>query len=1574
MSCRITRKNGKIDRVLAPNGEDSILYQNIKNSLNEENIKTISKENTYIKNRINDNLIKDNSSEEIALGLWSMVYTPEFKSWFGDWKEEPSYSNLQNYIDKFGFTFTLANNNKLISKISQFIQKAGFKLESLEAYNEHLKAQGKNFNEGVNALINMSEGIIALSKGATDYDFVEEAAHLAIELHPDDSRIQRALDLVIEEDLYKKNVEGYTRLYSEQNPNLTKEQVERKVRKEILGKLVANHVLSNNKQGIAYRLFRTLQSIWDKVISIFKTQPLDELNSFVKGTAENMLNSNFKALSANISSDEVYASMEEISEARKALKSIIDRFNNRLISLRSRKETTKSTQRLEQNIKKLQSQLDALENEEGLISFIEFVKEDVGEARDYIENVKNKKRSLTASAILNLREFIEYYTPLLHNVKRGINAGKLFNDLSKERRENLIEVLKSYLSAFDDIKDFYDEIAASVNKDNITTFFTENNIPLDFDIEKAFSEIEKDVHVVQSWGGSIRDLGSNIARVIYAMVAKTVQFVDRQATEIGRNLVNKIINEYGIKDSSVFAEKSNGRTTGFFVTKYKLGEFFNDYDNFFDNLRKEFELEDGQREPSDIKKALEFRNKINKYLAENTERIYTKEYYDLTNNLSADTREALLYINMQKQDITNRIKDENGRVDYYDLTEANYQKLLDLEIERSQLAKLYEADGTKKVGTALKIAEELTQFNKDKKDKLKYETLKADFAKEYAKMKAKLPEDQFKKWVERNTEETYTQEFWDDISSLEKAMYPEHIQMLYDKKSELLSPYRKANMEIRYDKLPSDTIEAVKEIDRQIAALQEESGKTDPAFFDMAGSMNSKFYNEESKRARERGEYDKWYEENHYKNYKGKMVPYSFWTHLVPKKVKYFDYVTFKEPDGSITKVNAPAKNWSELSKNSEFYNKNFDENYIGIQPKISKWKNNDYDKLTDIQKKALDELLKLKKEMDQLLPLSDRNLYMLPQISQSLNDMLSKKDLTLSSFKELIKDEFASRVDDTEFGSDAIERPDGSAGLHVPMHYTRMLENPETISTDVVSSMILYSKMAINFKEMTKLAPNIEIMKEQLGQAKYKKGNVIKRGKDTNVYSMIETFIEMQMYGKMREKGKDIKIWGTNIKVNVSKIANTINSYVRANNLMFNLFSMLSGFFNGTINSVIEDLVGRYTTTTSKNLARKEYGLNLASAVSETKAITKKVKMNVMLEHFKVLSNFDKIFDNLDKDKFLRYTREDVVYAGYGLGDYALKTHLALAVLFNYRYYNGKFYKENDYKKLNSTIKYTDLVSVYDMYEVVDGKFVPKNEYKNIITREVEDFLEYSIKTITTKADGVLSDLDRAKIHQSIWGQLAATHRGWLMDGIARRWKAKGVNYMTNEVEVGYHREFKDILVNTLFSAERIHNIRELLAVWDTLEDYQKEAVLRTMFEMAAVAGLIVVSAIINGMADDDDDDNYALEFAAYLSNRVLLETAALSFTPTPVPYTEVLTVLNSPVAGTKQIEVLQDLPDLLDWRTVERGPYKGYPRAVKTVFKLLPGVKGAFMLRDPQSANQFLKNKPLKWHPSYWGPSKDK
>jgi hypothetical protein len=82
MACQLYRKDGKVDRVLAPNGEDSILYKELLNKVKEKGVKKYLDQIPYLKNRLDDGTLLNESPEEIAVGLWSIAYSSEYQEYF----------------------------------------------------------------------------------------------------------------------------------------------------------------------------------------------------------------------------------------------------------------------------------------------------------------------------------------------------------------------------------------------------------------------------------------------------------------------------------------------------------------------------------------------------------------------------------------------------------------------------------------------------------------------------------------------------------------------------------------------------------------------------------------------------------------------------------------------------------------------------------------------------------------------------------------------------------------------------------------------------------------------------------------------------------------------------------------------------------------------------------------------------------------------------------------------------------------------------------------------------------------------------------------------------------------------------------------------------------------------------------------------------------------------------------------------------------------------------------------------------------------------------------------------------
>jgi hypothetical protein len=1659
MKCLVKRNsNNKIDKVYAPNGEPSKLYDSILNRI-EGGMK--------VPPSFSD-IAKDDSNEELALSVYSNVFTDNFNNWFdnsvvrddngepilvyhgttateafdtfipgssdtifftddidyaGDVRSnltvlDPFFLKIENpkkeereldndvayevkkenkydgIIGKdfgqdinegntyvifnpnqvksiFNLDFSNVNNiyynttnndnnftEKQVNKFNDLLVKFGFKLEDLDTYKANYKIRNNTKLE-IGGLINFFDKIVAYKKGDTNV-LAEESTHLIIELSERDAQFNKALELVELTQEFQDQYSDLLELYKDtKNPDYT-------ARKEILGQLLMKYIA--NDSNILYRLKRLLKWRLNKFLEKLNVKYLNELDALLYGKVADFNKRDYSKFNLNnIDTKVLYNSVnlekQKLEEGIKTIKERIRRLEKKRINpgLASRLKFQQET---------LEKELANQEYEVGIVKFVEYLLEDMKEIDKYVQDMEKKGKIFTSDQLKHIGEFVEHYHPYLRQLNYLVKRDQVVTN-NKDKVHNEINKL---ISSFDDISIFFSKARKESNKEILRKDNIKTGFEVDYNIDEIFDTIPQDAWSIQTWLGGIKDVSNPILRVIYGMIGRAKAEISSLVANWGKDLIKKNMIDLGVNNTSKFAdtmeivdEKGNKKTikSGYYLTQYKLGEFYKAYDDFVANLKEEFNLEEDQREPLDRKDREAYNNKINDWLEENTERRFLPEYYNLFNALSLQAREQLRMYDLQIFAILNEVKNEDGVFELENLSASKWKTLQEYKSLKKGLYSDYYADGTLKSPTSVDgfVAQELQKYQELRNNNVKYNQDKEAFEREKERKQKELSSGKFQQWLDRNTETNFKQKFWDMLDKIVKKNYGLTYENLGKERRGILNRYRDNNGEFNYAIIPEESKKRIREIDDQMAVIRKNMrGRKLKGlkFSDIATIVPTKYYARELVKAELAGKKEEFLNEHTYLDKDGNNEPYSYFTTMVPNDKKLIETI--------------PSKEWSSVSPESAWYNPNFNEDWEGMQPS-SKYNNQAYDNLSANEKEVLNNLIEEKRKIDRLLPLPRRNAYLLPQISQGLLDMFGNRDVNLKNVGELLKDAWQTRVDDKEFGDKFADenipnREDGTRALNVPLQFVRKLENTDNVSTDIYSSMILYYKMAKNFEKMSKLAPDVEQLKEELGDIKYvnNKGEA-KKGIESNLYKMLTTYMEMQLYGIQKERTKDVNMLGVNI--NPSKAASNANSWVRASNLMLNFFTTLSGQAAGTINNILDTFVGRHVNFKSQYMAARELKNNIHQAVIEFKSKKKQNKLNLMLEYFEIMESLEDTFDNLDKNKLLRITNKDLVYSTFKFGDYFLKSQIMLAVAFNYRYHPGtkKFYNYKDFQKLKSEDNFWQLKSMYDMYNVKDYKLVRDDK----VTNEVEAAYRYTVNKIVANAEGSLNELDRTKLHQSAIGQLATTHRGFLIDGLAKRFKARGVNYINGEVEVGFHRsfvtEFLPMLGKSVLNVKRMSDLRNVFDMWGELDIYQKEAAIKSLAEMAMVTAVAVAAYALNSWSDDDED-NYVLEFMAYTANRVLIETSALSLAmiPTPngisIPYYEITTILNSPVAGTRQLESIVNLTDILmGGETIERGPYEGFTKRTRTIAKIAPGVKGLFQTRDPDSANNYIKNKTLTW-----------
>ena len=1387
--------------------------------------------------------------------------------------------------------------SELEIKLKSFLNQFGIEASRIDAYKERLGKNGQEFT--VRGFADMLNKVVKYDESSLP----EETSHIAVELFVEPS--STILEQVTQTDLYKEKHKEYKSIYGN----------ETQVRKEILGKLVAQQIIHKNNEGIDGRLRLRIQRLWDKFVSWIKGNK--ELRDYIEGLASKVIKNDIEGANISRLGDETYYSVlktfKEVEEStlspqEKLLNKAIISLKQRLQKLKEKKVAAKTRVTLDDQITKLEIELEAAQAELGIDLMIKYFNEDSQTALNYINSVKAGNVELDAKELGQLKEFLDYYYPILTDLRQSINRGVLTDN-------GRYKLIKEELARFDEIYDYYKD----VYKDEAAKFLG----------TQVGETTSTDMNMAEYLFGSLRDVGDDIARRVHFEISKILTNTRNIVYDIGKDLI-QYVQDRGTLDTVKFRERdSKGKKTHYFVSPYKLSEFYTEYETFLEALKKEFGVDSY---PKGLKERTEWNKRINAWKEINEERQFVPEYYNLFNSLSYDARLAQEQYNVQIKSLLLSVTDKDNNVHFDKLSDTDYALLEELEAGRKGLSNLYYSDGTKKQGTDLDIATELKALYEKLKGKLDSPQFSTKFTTLAGIKKRDLSQAEYDKWFNRVTQVEYTKDFYDLLEQVEKLDYGQEYKDLVEEKNELLKRYRNSELEVNETLIPQVVKDRILAVEQRMSDIRDTvklKSKSKIKFSDVAKIVET----DEYKKAVAAHKGNKaWHNANHTVNAKGYSKPLSYWTKLVPVNTKHI--------------IRSNKRYWAETDKNSVWYNQNFDDTWKGQQP-TKKWKNNQYDKLTVQEKEILAELIRVKNDGDNLYQVSNKNYYLLPQISKTGLDVLTEEN-RLSNMKELIEEAFVDKVSDDIHGE--IEtRADGSQVKYIPKRYIQKLDNPDFISDDLVSSVIKYRAAAEKYKQMSDVAPNLQLVLNAIEERRFVGKTKSLAGAETTVFKAVKGFVDHHVHGIGTEPIGYLNIAGK--QINMSKVLTKLNNYVRSKNLVMNLFTTLTAYSTASINSKIEDLVGSFTDQKSKLFAEKEYLKNVHEMLLESGTAVKHNKLSLVLERLGILQ--DDPFANLDKNRLLRLGTE-LPFASYEIVGHRVKSKAALAMMNHFRISDGKLVTEKQYGA-----GFDKLPNLYSMFEVQGNKIV------TTIPNDLLVELQLKVEFIANRIDGMISVTDKSAAHRHAIMQLVTTHRNWLFSGLQNRLKSKGKNYITNEYEEGYYRSYWNFLKGTFMRPDRLRLLKNMIAQWDNLEEYEKLGVKRTLYEIAMAVAVGVVAVMLNAAADDGDDEDYLLQLSAYIANRTLLETSVFpsGVVYPPIAGIELASILNSPVAATSTLDNLVDIIYLFDTDEIERGTFEGMTRGQKALIKLSPGLRGYFTSRSPRAANTYLKYKSLKW-----------
>lgn len=557
---------------------------------------------------------------------------------------------------------------------------------------------------------------------------------------------------------------------------------------------------------------------------------------------------------------------------------------------------------------------------------------------------------------------------------------------------------------------------------------------------------------------------------------------------------------------------------------------------------------------------------------------------------------------------------------------------------------------------------------------------------------------------------------------------------------------------------------------------------------------------------------------------------YSFATKMVAKDDKYMVY--------------EPSEAWQEEYSNDAFLNDKFTDEYdTSIVPKQELYENKEYDKLMQQEdyKKFYDSVLQLMKDAN--AKQTNRQFtdsWLLPQIHSSLLDRMTHNSPlhALYGAKEWLNEKLGignesdssselfgiGNVDMTnsDSGVDQVfakhenslrgKYPDGRMFNILPQFYTKKMEDPSLISTDLINILFKYYQMSARYEQKRKIRGDLDALLDVVESKQYKDGKKLISGDKSGVYDQLQKTLQSKLYG-VQLADTEWRIFGKTI--NLSKLATSSKVATTAINLGYSpivaLTGMLSSSFVHTVNAITGSVpnVYKHYNIGAATKAFFECMLRLmqrtARFFSPAYRNGSKDKVELLMESYGISGQMQKKYENTNRNRLYRAISRNSAYGFLSACDFFIKSQIMVSELMSHRYVDGEFITKADIY-YNRTVwgedvfkeklrKYKEGRSAYSVIYVKNGKLEIEDEYKQAYEKS-RSLMRNRAEETAEQADGMSTETQRANLQSTILGSFILMHRQYLPLSLQEGWGKTVYDYETQSYKNGQFRNMFNLAI----------------------------------------------------------------------------------------------------------------------------------------------------------------------------------
>lgn len=723
-----------------------------------------------------------------------------------------------------------------------------------------------------------------------------------------------------------------------------------------------------------------------------------------------------------------------------------------------------------------------------------------------------------------------------------------------------------------------------------------------------------------------------------------------------------------------------------------------------------------------------------------------------------------------------------------------------------------------------------------------------------------------------------------------------------------------------------------------------------------------------------------------------------------------------------IIKDNLPSQNFSELDMSSDFVNIYYDvKNKYSTQPKESLYRNQKYfDLITDPNKLQLLTAMKnMMTEARSMIP--NTSIYKEDEVCQmtgSTHDLIMRNaksqigTMLKYHIQKTFTGKYGEQTDDVETNFDLPRRPNGEVVQNIPIRWVQRLKDQRLLTTDLIGSTIAFYNMAENYALKSNVIAPLELVRNALLQAPTGE-NPLARTDNGDQAKKLQSLYDIHMYGHETSttnhitKRSDTQAAIIQNAKNVRKLAQ--KAMLGANFLVVNV-----GYVDAMLSAMTDAIGGRYMT--KRDLFWAIFNANKDMAVNALHFGNPNTnnKLGALMQLNQLSRKNSEIFSDTHKSRLSRMRKGLGIMAGYSITDYMVNSVILEAFYKNYhlmddlnghkRFMNSddaiRIYEKHGYSRKEALRVWENASkdNLFNAYTQKDGKAIVKSKYQQYVTEDLQNTVMKKLKTRTASYNGMLPDIEKAKMAQNIWGSYFTMMRGFLMDTYWTRFnkfndyaaqnEERGTNYgyAVKHDDGGFENLATGVLEGSLYQdgirgiGKYISSLKNLIkgkGFHTDLTDNQRYAVRKQVAEIAIILGLAIgtnlftkfLYSLFPSWDDDDKDPNWTInvfdpededrnlidfrdDVESYnkdFQRLVLWDTAALltklTFErTTPYWYGTIIDIIKSPTPVTSYIDQLEGLyniiPDAFNGKLrdpITTGGYRGMTRGTKDICNVL-------------------------------------